>query len=376
MNVLFVLEYYPPHIGGVETVFKNLCQGLAQREHKVTVITSKLKGAKSFEVDNGVIIHRVRVPQRGARYWFTFLSIPLVLRYARKAEIIHTTTYNGAIPAWLASKLFNRKCIITVHEILGVMWQAFQGISSLSARLHRLFERLIISLSFNKFVSVSEYTKGSLKHLGVSDKKTTVIYNGIDQGLFNPNKMGNNKVRQQLNLEKEFIYIYYGRPGISKGVKYLVQAVPLILRQIPNAKLILLLAKEPEAGYGSIKKLIKELDIEKDVLLLDPVLRGELPYYIAASDCVVVPSLSEGFGFTAAEACAMEKPVVASNVASLPEIVSGKYILVEPGNPHAIADGIVRVYKNELEETSKKIFSWEDCVDRYLSVYQEVLDGK
>jgi len=370
------LEYYPPNIGGVETVFENLCQGLAHRGHTVIIVTSRLTGTKSFEIDDGVTIYRVRVPQRGARYWFTFLSIPLVLKYARKTDLIHTTTYNGAIPAWLASKLLRKKCIITVHEILGVIWRAFPGIGGFSARLHQLFERLIISLSFDRFVAVSEYTKGSLKHLDISDAKTTVIYNGIDQGLFNPVKMGNNKVKQQLNLKNEFIYMYYGRPGISKGVKYLVQAVPLVLEQIPNAKLILLLAKEPEAGYKSIKKLIKELDIEKDVLLLNPVPRSELPYYIAASDCVVVPSLSEGFGFTAAEACAMEKPVVASNVASLPEVVSGKYVLVEPRNPQAIADGIAKVYKNELEKTSKKVFSWEDCVDKYLSVYQEVLDGK
>jgi len=57
------------------------------------------------------------------------------------------------------------------------------------------------------------------------------------------------------------------------------------------------------------------------------VSRSELPSYIAASDCIVVPSLSEGFGFAAAESCAMGKLIVASNVASLPEVVSGKFYL-------------------------------------------------
>lgn len=376
MNLLFVLEYYPPHIGGVEIVFKNLCQGLACRGHTVTVVTSRLAGTKSFEIVDGVIIHRVRVPQMGTRYWFTFLSIPQVIKYARRADIVHTTTYNGAIPAWLASKLFRKRCIITVHEILGGMWQNFPGISGFSAKLHQLFERLIVSLPFDGFVSVSEYTKGSLKHLGVSDMKITVVYNGIDQSLFNPTRVNNNKVRQQLNLKDEFIYIYYGRPGISKGVRYLIQAVPLISKQISRAKLILLLANEPKSGYKNIKNMIKELNIEKDIILLGSVPRAELPYYIAASDCVVVPSLSEGFGFTAAEACAMGKPVVASNVASLPEVVSGKYILVEPRNPEAIAEGIRKIYRGEIKSSPKKLFSWEDCIDRYLNVYQEVLDGK
>ena len=60
--------------------------------------------------------------------------------------------------------------------------------------------------------------------------------------------------------------------------------------------------------------------------------RSELQSYIAASDCIVVPSLSESFGFAAAEACAMGKPIVASNVASLPEVVSARFILIEPGD--------------------------------------------
>lgn len=376
MNVLFVLEYYPPHVGGVEIVFKNLCEGLVQRGHNVTLITSRLAGTKGIDIVNGVTIRRVRVPQRGTRYWFTLLSIPKVYRLAKEADLIHTTTFNAAFPAWLASRLRGKKCIITVHGVFGSLWKDLPGMGWFVGRLHQFLEKLIISLSFDKYVCVSSYVCECLRRFGVKDQELEVIHNGIDYELFDPAKADGAQTRKRLGLGNEFVYIYYGRPGIHRGVEYLVQAVPLITKRISNSKLLLLLAKDPRDRLENIKEMIKNLNVEDKVELLDPVPQNELPSYIAAANCVVVPSLLEGFGFTAAEACAMGKPVVASNVASLPEVVSGRYVLVEPRNPEAIAEGVERVYKGKVENSDKKVFSWDECIDKYLSVYQEVMDGK
>ena len=56
------------------------------------------------------------------RYLFSLLSIPKVFNLAKDVDIIHTTTYNGAIPSRLIAKLKNKKSIITVHEVLGEKW--------------------------------------------------------------------------------------------------------------------------------------------------------------------------------------------------------------------------------------------------------------
>jgi len=369
MNILFVLEYYPPHVGGMETVFENLCQGLARRGHNVIVATSKLRGTKDFEIVNDVKIHRITALNR---YLFTFLSIPKVCRLAKETDLIHTTTYNGAFPAWFASRLRGKKCIITVHEVLGSFWKDLTGMGWFSARLHQLLEKWIISLPFDRYVCISRYTYNSLKAVRARDNKLEVIYNGIDTDLFNPMKADGGRIRRKLGLDNHFIYMYYGRPGISKGVEYLVQAVPFITKEIPDSKLLLILASDPANRYEIIKKLIEDLNIKDRIILLDPVPRAELPDYIAASDCVVIPSLSEGFGFAAAEACAMGKPIVASDVGSLPEVISGRYVLVEPRNPEAIAEGVESIYRDEVKDSEKRTFSWDECVDRYLKVYQGV----
>lgn len=373
MKVLFVLEYYSPHIGGAEVLFKNLCEGLTNKGHDITVITLRLPGTQAFEIISGVKVHRVKAPQRGARYWFTFLSIPKVFQLARQTDLIHTTTYNGAFPAWLVARLMGKKALITVLEIFGARWKDFAGMSWFVAKLHQLLERLVIALPFNRHISISQYTSRCLKNFGVDQDRAEVIYCGIDYDLFSTERADNKAIRRKLNLGDEFIYMYYGRPGISKGVEYLIQAVPLIKQAIPDSKLLLILANDPKDRYDNIKRMISDLGIEDNIILFDPVPRNELPSYIAASDCVVIPSLSEGFGFAAAEACAMGKPVVASNVASLPEVVSGKYILVEPRHPPAIAKAVASVYNKELKDSSKKIFSWDACVDSYVKVYNELV---
>lgn len=372
MKVLFVLENFYPFVGGAETLFKHVSEGLAGKGHEVTVITSRLPHTAQREIVNGVTIHRVNTPRLGSRYWFTFLAIPMALKLAGNAYIIHTTTYNGAFPAWLAARLRGKKCLITVHEIIDEGWYSMMGMGWVKAWLHRSLEKLIVNMPFDRYVSVSGYTAARIARSRGSDKRISIVYNGIDYSLFDPQKADGPAVRKKLGLEDNFIYMYYGRPGISKGLEYLIQAVPLIRRAIPLARLLLILGRMPEDGYHKITSLIKELRLEDSITLLDPVPRNELPSYIAASDCVTVPSISEGFGFTASEACAMGKPIIASNVASLPEIVSGVHVLIPSADPQAIADGVQAVYNKKAAVTAEKRFLWSDCVEGYEKIYTEL----
>jgi glycosyltransferase involved in cell wall biosynthesis len=375
MKILMVLEYYPPHIGGVETLFENLAEKLAEMGHSVEVVTCQLPESPHYEKKGGVHIYRVRVPGIGRRYWFTFLALPQVWKLAKTCDVIHTTTYNGAFPALVVSKLRRKKSLITVHEIFCAMWKNLPLMSYANATLHRLLERLVIALPFDKYVCDSRYTRNALRLSGIKDEKIKTIYPGLDYELFNPQKASPAKVRKRLGLKDEFLYLFHGRPGCSKGVEFLIRAVPIISQRIPNSRLLLILSPEPNQRYKNILKMIKDLGVEKEIFLLEPVKRGSLPDYIMSADCVVVPSLSEGFGFMAAEACAMGKPVVASDVGSLPEVVSGRYVLTPPRSPQAIADGVYSVYKDEVPERDKKTFDWNETVLEYVNLYQEIGSG-
>lgn len=373
MNILFVLENYVPHIGGVEIVFKNLAEGLVKTGHHVEIVTHRLKNTAKEEVISGVNIHRVNCLH--SRYWFTFLSIPKVLKYAKGADIIHTTTYNGAFPAKLASILAKKPCVITIHEILGNNWRRF-GMNPLSASLHKLLEKMIVKLNFNRYVSVSKSTQRQVLAEGIPKHKSIVIYNGVDYNFWNPKEYDGKSIRKKFKLEKNFVYLFYGRPGISKGLEYLIKAVPLISERIRNAKLFAIVSKDKayKNRYGMILKLIKQLRIEDKIILHPPVQYKQLPNYVKMADCVVVPSLSEGFGYTAAESCAMNKPVVASNTTSLPEVVSGRYVLVRPKSADAVAEGVIKVYNNKTAKSRLKRFETKTNIAKYLNCYKGLMD--
>ncbi len=374
MRILFVIENYLPHIGGVEVVFSQLAQGLAKKGHEVTVLTHRIKGTAKKGIINGVKIERVSC--LGSRYLFSFLAIPRAIQLAKNSDIVHTTTFNGAPPAWIAAKICKKPSIITVHEVWLDFWSTLTEMNIISRTVHQLLEKLIYLLEFDRYVAVSKFTKNDLLRIGIQKKKVTHVYNALDYKLFNPKNYSKKNSRKKLGIpNNQFTYFAYGRPGISKGFEYLILAVAKISKEIPNSKLILMLSKDPAYNkrLNALKELIEKEGVKKNITIIEPAARRELPETIIAMDCVVVPSIREGFGFAALEPCAMGVPVVSTNAASLPEVVHGKFILVPPKDSNRIANAVIDVHRKKYKKSPAKIFSADKNISGYLAEYQKAL---
>ena len=124
---------------------------------------------------------------------------------------------------------------------------------------------------------------------------------------------------------------------------------------------------------AAIRTLAQKLGVSGSITFLQPVPRDELPSTVAAADCVVVPSLSEGFGFAVAEACAIGKIVVASNTDSIPEVVSGKWLLFDAGSPLKLAEAVVDVYYGRYHRTRLRRFSIKQNIKNYLKAYSNAI---
>ncbi len=373
MNILFVIENYLPHIGGVEVVFRNLAEGLVKKGHSATIITHRLKGTAAEETINGVKVKRVScLDSRGL---FTFLAIPAAVAAARKADIVHTTTFNGFFPAWVAAKLARKPLIATIHEVWLGKWVDYGGMSRLTAPFYELFERLFIyALPFvDKYVAVSNSTRQQLLRIG--KKNSATIYNGVDYGHFNPKNYSGVAIRKRYGLEKSYVLLVYGRPGPSKGIEHAIKAMKEISERVPEARMLLMLSADRQyrRKYSQLQQLIRELKLGGKIINLQTVPHSELPKYIKAADCVIIPSLSEGFGYTAAEAAAMGKPIIASNTTSLPEVVSGKHILVKPKDSHEIASAVESMRRGKCHTTKPRKFTIEENVTNYLKAYEQLL---
>lgn len=372
MNILFVCENYLPHYGGAEVLFKNLAEGFVQQGHRCTVLTHRMRGTDAEETISGVFVRRVN--SFFSRYIFSFFAIPPAISLARRHDLIQTTTFNGAFPAWIAAKITGKPVVLTVHEVWVGKWQEITGFGWLKSTFHDLLERCIYLLPFDKYVCVSEATKKDLLRLGIPPRKVETIYPGLDYDFWDRTKTPKNEMvqlRKKMGAQKKFVYFSWGRPGESKGFEYLIQAVPLIKEKIPHSLLLLMLGsidKYPQK-YHQLLRWSHQLNLPENMKIIPSVSYTELRTYVALADSVVIPSLSEGFGYTAVEAMAMGKPIVVSDAGSLPEIVGGKYQIFRKKDVNDLAEKVSLVALKEYNIKPRPQFPWKETISRYLGVY-------
>ena len=362
MKILLICENYFPHFGGVELLFKSLSNGFVERGNKVAVLTHQLKNTRKRGQIGGAEIFRVN--SLHSRYVFTFTSIFKAISLARRSDIIHTTTFNGAFPAWLAARLTGKKVSITVHEIWIGKWGQITNFGWLNSLIHDFLERLVYLLPFDKYICVSEATKKDLIRRGINESKVKTIYNGLDYDFWNEKKVtGHLELRKQLGLQNKLVYFSWGRPGESKGFEYLIKAVSLANL---DATFLLMLSsiENYQKKYNKLVRLINKYKV--DVRIINSVPHEQLRTYLKMADFVIVPSTSEGFGYTTVEAVAMNKPVIISSVGSLPEVVSGRHLIFRNKDVIDLAEKIVKMSKNEYIDIPIKKFEWDECVERYL----------
>lgn len=366
MKILFILESFYPNIGGVETLFKHLADHLSHQNHQITVLTNKNKDQASSEVlPSGVKVKRITTFNR---YIFTFLGWLPALREARKHDLIHTTSYNAGIPAYIAGLFTRKKVIITFHEAWGKLWFDLPFFSKISLFFHYLFEQMLLKLPFHLFIAVSHYTAEQLAVNGIRKEKIKVIYNGLDYSIVeNKKKIDHHGSRE--NPNSTYHFLYFGRLGISKGLDILIKGASQVKEDF---KLTLILPKEPSGLLNAVKELIVEHEIDDKVTIKHHLPYTELQDEVINSDTVIVPSYSEGFGFTATETIAMNTPIISSNRGSLAEVVSGKHINMTSFDPDGLASAMQRAMNDDFDFTEVKTFKLSDSVQEYVNLYQDL----
>ena len=362
MRILYILELYYPNIGGNERLFRSLAESLAVQGHEVTVLTTRFRNdLPKHEVVNGVNIKRLPVHNR---FLFTFLAFFPAISLAKKADLIHTTSYNAAIPSWLAAKLTGKKVIITFHEVWGKLWYKLPFMNAIQKRLFYYYEQLILHLRFEKFIAVSEYTSDCLIKNKVDPKRILRIYNGLDYKSFN----GHNP-----STSSEFTCTFFGRPGNSKGLDILTEAIPSFLKSHPDAQFKMIMSKSPLKIYNKVVGSLQRLISSGDVIILSQLDDETLKKELLGSSCIVIPSYSEGFCYAAAESIAMGTPLVHSNLGALKEVVSGKHIPMKSQDKSGLLDALEKAINGEWEEKPVRRFELGDTVSNYLRVYDSLV---
>ncbi len=369
MRILAIFDYYIPHIGGAEVVYKHVLEGLSAREHDVTLLTLSLPDTKEQETLHRVSVNRVK--SHLGRMFFPFFGLWKAWKLSRNGDIIVTSFYSASVLTFLLKILTGKKVVMIVHEVLDKRWHTLR-FSWIRSAFLRLSERIALPTFYDGYIAVSNSTAKNLYAIVKKDRIYTV-YNGVDHESFSPQGR-NEELRKQLGIERDQkVFMYAGRPGYVKGINTLLEAIPEVIQSIEHAVFVLMLSTSPEEKYKEITEFWRTSPFKERIKIIPPVPRDQVPSYFAIADIAVVPSLTEGFGFLAAEFASMQIPLVASRVDSLPEVISGKVAFALPGNTTSLVDAMKRADQGIFEILPEKRFSWEDTVVEYERILQKLL---
>lgn len=158
-----------------------------------------------------------------------------------------------------------------------------------------MFEKVIFCFPYDDYHCVSQYTMNSIRlAYGISDKKIHMIHNGVDTHFRSPDQVDVNDLKSRKDRygrNNRFVITYYGHAGKSKGLDYLVRALPELTTIDPKILFVFNLIDSQRTKY--IKEKIVKHALGAAVQMFEGMEKNELRTLIASSDMIVAPSLSE-----------------------------------------------------------------------------------
>ena len=267
-----------------------------------------------------------------------------------RPDIVHTHTSKAGGLGRIAARIL--KVPITIHQphglAVGELWGVLDVPQSPFIRRSLLILEKILAKTTDRFIAYTNIeTEEHLRYgIGKREQFVTIPY-GIDLKGFYDNIDG---VKWESQEDRSPKIGTVGRLVTSKGCRYLIEATALVKRSFPDIKLFI-------AGGGFLRNdledLAKKLGLTNNVRFLG--VKDDVAKFLRNIDIFISPTLYESFGITLIEAQACRKPVVASDVGSVPEIIKNGEtgILVPPRDADAIAEAVIRLIRDK--ELAKKL---------------------
>jgi glycosyltransferase involved in cell wall biosynthesis len=383
--------------GGTGTYVRNICITLASRGHDIHAIVRQRDGAPAFERVDGVAVHRVPAPGPPVLY------SPLYFRraYQKFAQLSRQARFDavqGNLPlmsSWSLRSSDLPPVVETVHCTVAEELRALARTSMRRLNFNEMLTRLLSPVlrhrerellgRARRVIAVSDGLKRELvAGNGYPADQVAVIPNGIDYPRFaGASAQDHSAVRRALGIAPDDrVILYLGRLMERKRVIDLVHALPLIRRRVPNARLVVVGKRNPNALR--IEQAARELGLEQYVTLVDHVPYRDVPSYYAMADVYALPSAYEGFPFTVLEAMASGTPVVASRIAGIDEQIVDEQtgLLHQVGSVDAIGLQIARVLEDaglagRLAAAARRVveqnYDWSTIGARTEQVFESVI---
>ncbi|MFX1519240.1 MAG: glycosyltransferase family 4 protein [Promethearchaeota archaeon] len=413
MKILYASDFFwPDMIGGVEEHIYQLCEYFSRNDFEIAILTRQIDRLSSFETLESIEIYRYRPklhPQLSK-----FLIDPYGIKKTTKLiktirpDIFHAQSIPFMSLAPLSAALRqNIPSLITLHNYAHVCffqrsyfenhicdtidetackncfssYMPLIGKYFLTPILWKLWKRSLrikreVLDRIRVITTPSHALKKSLARIGIPSNKVLVIPNGIDLNKFIPDLNAEDFIKH-FKLEKQKVILSIGRLTKEKGIRLLLKAMSIILKEI-ECKLVIV-------GNGEEKpflmQLVKTLKLDKHVIFAGRIPSALVPQAYSAANVVVIPSIwPDPFPYVPLEALAMKTPIVASNVGGLPEVVRHKKngLLVKPYDVEELADAVQQILSDEQQTQqmglegrmiAEKEYSLSLMLERYKKLY-------
>jgi glycosyltransferase involved in cell wall biosynthesis/SAM-dependent methyltransferase len=377
MKILASLTYYYPHWTGLTAYAKRIAEGLVARGHEVTVLTTQHSDDLALDdCHNGVRIVRVKPVARLSRGVISPDFPAVANRLIRASDVvqIHTPLLESSLIAGLCRR-HDVPLLFTHHGDLVMPEGGF----------NQTVERIMVAQMTAALAMSSRITTHSQDYGENSDflwpfaNKLRFIYPPAEIPAPQPDVVA--EWRAELGLTDKKLVGFAGRFVEEKGFDYLLQAIPLVIERMPDAHFIYAGEHKVvyEDFYGKCKPLIDRYaeHITFVGLILDP---QKLANFYAMADVFALPSRTDCFPSVQIEALLCGTPLVTASIPGAREVVrvTGMGLLVEPHNPQALAEGIVKVLPNPAayrkpDAEIRSIFSLQRTLDEYEALMHEML---
>jgi len=374
--------------GGIEAQVYGLSKALTKYCEEVHLVTVQTESHTEQNTE-GIIYHKLTLPSKMPAFESMIKLAYSDLMFAYKSrrlcqkldvDIVHCNTKFPAVASLL--KRLKQPLVFTAHN-----WKLWEGIrpewkNSFARTAFELDVRLerFIAQKADKILAVSGAMKrGIVGSTGMPSERVEVVPNAVDLDVFYPEV-----------VERKHIILYVGRITAEKGVDVLVKAMPLVLREASDAKLVIVGPRRYGFERGGFEeqlmKLVRSLGIERHVVFVGSIPVSDLRKTYSTASVLCLPSVwQEPFGLTLIEAMACEAPVIGTKVGGIPEIVSKTKagLLVEPYNAEDLANAILKILLDTRLARSmgrkgrravKENYTFDSVTQKLYSTYLRLLE--
>ena len=391
MKVLMLSWEYPPRVvGGIARVVKELSEKLQLEGQDVTVVTYKEGDTQYFEVEEtGVKVYRVdnyMIRPNNFIDWIMQLNFNLItevnklIQSGETFDVIHAHDWLTAYAAKTLKESYNIPLVSTIHAT-----EAGRN-GGIQTEMQRYINdtEWMLTYESSEVIVNSNFMKNDIQRIfGLPFEKIKVIPNGIDLKKFDGIKK-DYEFRRRFAADNEKIILSLGRLVFEKGIQHLIYAMPKILSNYNDAKLVIV-------GKGGmideLKQITVNLGIQDKVYFTGYMAGNDVQKMYKVSDVAVFPSTYEPFGIVALEAMLGGTPTVVSDIGGLNEIVKhGETGLKSyAGNANSIADSVTQLlYDYDLSEKITKNaklevvqnFNWTKIAEDTRKLYEKAIISK